>query len=546
MRKNSKKNILMLTVLSFCVVLYGQSVNDDNIELPELTTEVEGFTVTAEDDSLPDFTFIMKVPSASEDILPELPVVSVQERKSNISASEQEHSSVYTEGRIGGGYPGLFIGDFSVYTKDEDSPFKIEFLHNSSNGYSNNNLLSCFSDRETSIDVEKTLSLNQFRFDFSTDYKNVGNGLQSKSNYFSGINQNDLDGEVLGIWTPVKVFSIGSSVKARYYNRYADAITKDAFLLSDWIASTSIFSISPDFFMNWEDFGFNAGFRGAYSFDLSTSNVYSDKTNNRGDFQISLGWKNDNLKLFGNVGLVFGNQINSSVVIPFTAGLDLTFPTYFSNRNFDITLSGGLDTKRTSIADNELLHKFSGFSCVPAEQSDWFGALEIILPIKTSFTAKIDAEYRVSALCNGVWDVLYTDSGFSNGIYTYAQIDRQLFKTDLNISYRYKIFSITGKWHSNWMYVPAGDYSQLVSINLGFQSKTSRWGIDLGVSLPTNGTADYSPIIDMEAFAGVTSSARIVLSAQDIYKLFTGTSRQYAGIYAGRSGNASLLVKFFF
>lgn len=538
----TKRIILTLLIFGIPLTLAAQS-----IELPELTTEVDGAEIVAEEDSLPDFSFVVNIPSASEDILPELPEVSISEKKWAAKNSAKEHSSIYADGLIGGGYPGLFKGQFSIYSQEENA-FKLDFNHDSAYGYSNQNLLSGYKDSETSIGIEKKLSLGQFSFLFTGDYVNMSNGLQAKSQSFSGVNQNNLEGTVGGVWQSSPTFKVGTDVYMAYYNRYADAITFDAYNVANWIAKASIFGISPDLYLKWEDFGFNAGLSGKYSFDLDAGHYYTfDKTNNRGEFTLDFGWKNNFINLFGNVGLVFGNQMNlNTVIVPFTVGFDWSFASYFSSRNFSMSLRGGLESKKTSIAEQEVVHKFAGFSGIPTEQSDWFGKMEILVPLKSAFTAKASAEFRKTAFGNGVWDADYSLLSFNDGIYQFKQFDRQLLKTELSLSYHYKIFSVAGKWQSNWMYVPSNEYAQLVSLTIGFQSENSIWGVDSTISIPAGSVQDYSPIIDFNAFVGVTSSVRIVVSTSDVVKLFSGTIRQYAGIYAGRSGNASLLIKFFF
>lgn len=128
-----KRNlILVIAWLGF--VAYAQNSEEEQIQLPELTTTVSGDTVVAGKDAVPDFSKV--VPSAGEEknIMPRLPGerISGEDGDGEPEASflAGEHKNVYAQGLVGGGFPGDFIGDFSVYKASETDPFRIEFSQN--------------------------------------------------------------------------------------------------------------------------------------------------------------------------------------------------------------------------------------------------------------------------------------------------------------------------------------------------------------------------------------------------------------------------------
>lgn len=515
------------------------------IELPELSTEVSGVDVVAENDSLPDFKMVIDLPPSSEDIVPVLPEENIPENKYEPSML-QEPAKMHGDGLIGGGYPGVLIGEFNLNQIDEENPLELNFLHNSAYGYAGKSLLSGYSDRNTQINLDKTFTLNTIKLDLQGAFKTLGNGLQSQQEYFSAINQNQLCGNITFEWEPVKTFTIGTNVNAVSYNRYLDA-TKNAESYSSiprYETELNLFDLNPTLFFRWEDYGFTVGLNGSYTLNFESNKQF--ETLHRGFVQTAFGWKNDIFNVKADVGIVFGNQMEpNKVIIPFTVGVYLNMPSYFSTRNIIVSLYGGLDSKETSIISLETKKKFSTFSCAPLEQSDWFGAFELMLPIKSSFTGNAFIEYRHTAFDNGIWDVDYNKK-LASGLYGYSKVSRQSLKTVFDVSYKYKIFSIGGKWKSNWFYVPSLETAQAVGVNLAFQDENALWGTELSADFPFVYAIEYVPIVDFEAFVTISKSIRIMLNANDIIKLVSGTTRLYAGNYVERGGSATLSVKYIF
>jgi hypothetical protein len=230
-----------------------------------------------------------------------------------------------------------------------------------------------------------------------------------------------------------------------YYTRFLDA-TK-SFVgntgANKWITELKLISMDPTLFFKWEDFGFTAMLSGKYNFSYDVDHIFEDSNSlHRGQITAEFGWKNDVAKILGEVGIAFGNRFNENkFIIPFTIKAALDLPTYFSSRNVKIEIKGGLDSKTTFINNKEIFYKYSAFSSLPQEQSDWYGQLDVVIPIKNSFTGKANVQYRQTAFNNGVWQPNYQD-GLNGCLYGYEFASRQLFTTEFNVNYNYKIFSI--------------------------------------------------------------------------------------------------------
>ena len=123
---------LFVVMFAFCAALgFAQNNEDEKIQLPEMTTTVSGDTIVAGRDAVPDFSKV--VPSAGEEknIMPKLPgehIVYDDGAEPEANFFTGENKNVYAQGLVGGGFPGDFIGDFSVFKDSNTDPFRIEFL----------------------------------------------------------------------------------------------------------------------------------------------------------------------------------------------------------------------------------------------------------------------------------------------------------------------------------------------------------------------------------------------------------------------------------
>ena len=543
MKKILKSTSLMLALSACaCAPVFAQ-----DISLPDVTTVISGDNVQADDEALPDFLDVLIVPQGSGTTIPLLQDVEEPE-SSEVKplASEEKEKSIYAEGLIGGGFPTLFIGDFSLFRQAGNSPFKLSFSHDSAIGYSGASLTDSYSDRTTSIALDKSFKREKYNWGFGAAYNTESNGLQNKTDGISSVNQNLISGLGNIEFILPNGFFVGADGGMSLYNRYSDisSASYDSVLL--WARKNTLLGLNPRAYAKWAGYGFTAGFSGEYSLSADLFDEIQDTAANRGQFTLDFSWANNFVKIYSDAAIVLGNLIGTDTVIaPFTLGIESTFPVYFSNRRFSIFAEGGLDSYQNSIYQLEQKYTFSALSFFPTETSDWYGKLGMTLPLKESFTGNFNIEYRGTAFDNGVWEPLYDDENLTSGLYGYVQTNRQLLTTDFNLAYHYKIFSVKAGWQSNWIYVPVLESPQALTLALNFQNKDSVWGAELSTAIYlSNEVTD--PVINLECFARLTSAVRIVGSVEDIVKLLKGEQRLYAGQYAARGGTAKVMLKFFF
>lgn len=518
------------------------TAESEEIELPEVTTVISGESVKAGLDSLPDFKDVLEEPQDSGNVVPVLPEVEIKEGDNSSTGTAQiADKNIYAEGQLGGGYPSLFKGDFSVYRQDEN-PFTLEFHHNSQAGFAKKSLTQGYNTRDTSMSVERTFENKNVAFTFGGLYQSIGNGLQNKVINISDLNNDSVDGNAEIKWTLPKGFTLGAGAKGGFYNRYADITYAPDFYPPLWVQNVVTYDAEPSIFAVWSGHGFNIDLNGNFWFGgikPCSKTVY-----NRGDFGLDFAWANEKVRLFGDVAAVFGNTVDEKALAPFCVGIEAAVPVSFANRKFAFGLEGGLSSERNSVSELEKQYRFTGFSEMPGESSLWYGKMNFSIPVKSSFTCNLGADFRKTAFGNGSWVPSYAGDA-ECGVYAYECRNVTFFTTDFDFTYHYKLVSVAAIWHSNWIDVPALEPQQMLKLNVSLQSEASKWGANLMFGLGL-GDKIQAPVISLDSFFRVTPAVRIVFAAEDVIELCTGKGRTYAGQYVAEGGNVSVLVKFFF
>ena len=543
MKLMNKKSVFLLAAVFAAAGLTAQ-----NIELPEVTTVISGDTETAGADALPDFSDVLKIPAGSGGVEPVLPEVEASEN-TDIAAGKTKpvEKSVYAEGLIGGGYPAFFTGNISVARTIGASPFKFSFEHESALGYANHSVNDGFSDRTTKLSVEKNYKKNHLEWGASGVYKSASDGLQGNLFYDDakyglvkiGLLNRDFYSAGGNItYSFDNGFSIGAAADTDFYNRYAE-------ISCPQIKTVSYFSVIPSVMLRWQGNGFDTGFTAEYDYDTEFSENILFPKSHRAKFTLDLQWKNDFIRLYTNASAVVGKNImqeETPVIVPFTVGIDSSFPVYFANRRVSISAEGGIDSYKPKAYELEGNYKFTNLNWNPTEVSEWYGRFNLSIPLKTSFTGAGGVEYRQTAYDHGRWQPDYNEV---SSIYGYTIKNYQILTTDFSLAYHQGILSVSGNWHSNWLDVPVMENIQTVKFDVNIQDENSKWGTDINCLLPINDEME-APVVNAEGFVRITSSVRAILSVNDIIKLYKGETRTYAGKYAARGGSAALLLKFFF
>lgn len=565
---------LTKTVLFGCAVflaadlIAAQSSEVEEISLPDVSTVISGGAPKAGKSAVPDYSKVLPESNKNETVLPVLPesVDVASENVRSIASEDVSRKNIYAEGVAGAGYPGFITGNFSLYRQSGKNPFKVNFSHESANGYSGRSLTGGYFDRNTLIYADKTFSSERMDLFLAGSYENKANGLQDKYEYITDVNQDKfyafLDWDIK--FTKNAVLSL--AMNGDWYKRYATTtgsvwyldkngnlvIPASAVNVPDSYCNAGVIDWNPSLrfaFKNSKNFSF--GLFSEYQSEYDTKDSFAEsRTINRGNFGIDLGWSNDSVKIYGNASAVIGDKIgDNAVIVPFTVGTEFSFSNSLSSKKLLIRAKGGIESSLTKVEELERAFKFAALEIMPDETSCWYSDLSVSIPVKEVFTLSLNGVFKDTAYGNDTWQPLYEsdDEVVSHyGQYTYYEDDTLQLNTDVVLAFRFKVFSFTAGWKAYWLDVPALESEQELRCVFSAQNSTARFGFNGIVRQGFASNDDKCPRIDLSAFLRLTNAVRLAVSSNDVVKLIAGSERTYAGKYIERSGSIAALVKFFF
>lgn len=545
-----KKIFLMTAAALACGFIWAQSEEVEEISLPDVSTVISGGAPKVGKSAISDFTDVLPSADAKiENVMPKLPESSeAGSINSDSVVTVAPEKTIYVEGLAGGGFPSLITGNFKIYRQTGYSPFKVEFGHDSANGYAGKSVTSGYSDRDTYIAADKLFKTKKTKLSMNGKFESIDNGLQNQFDNISNVTQEFLGGAVNFDWTIPNGFALNVVLDGDWYNRHATVTGTPVSPIEDYAKNVSVLSLSPALKFSWGTKGFYSSIGAAYTLESDVKDsFYGTENANRGDFSVNVGWKNDVVHVYGKAAAVVGNLIgDNDVVVPFTCGVDFGFSSSISSRKILMSLSGGIDSVMPEVSQIEKQYKFSALSALPNETSDWYGRALMSLPIKDRFTLNVDGEFRTTAYGNGNCHPVYEASAFAFGQYGYEVEDMTQFNTDVNFSARIGIANFSAGWKVYWVDVPAAEDADTVDFSVSLQDKDGRVGFDGCFAMAIDSGADHVPVIDLSVFWRLTNAVRLAISTNDVVKLVIGEERDYAGEYISRGGSVTALVKFFF
>lgn len=566
-----KKNIFLFLILILCFFAFSQSdkKSDEKINLGEISTVVTGNEPEVSSNSIGDYSDVIPKTENSE-IVPRLKDASEIENDkidSDIFQKKQE-KSVYAEGRVGLGYPAFFVGDFSIFRQSGNNPFKIDFLHESENGYAGNSLNENYFDKTTNIEAEKTFSWKKMRLYLFGNFSLFEDGLQKKSDSISGVSKNEINILAkLDAKLPKNV-SIKTSITGDFYKRYAsiaswisgipDNLNNDK-SLKNYERLSSIFYFNPKISFDWQSsdnssssileqqnyFWTSISIEEKLQYDIK--NYFDDRISNRVDFSFFVGYKSDFLKVSADAFIVVGDKLGDhKVLVPFDLFFDFTIPTKISERKLKFSVAGGLMSELPKVYELEKKYKFSILNLLPAEESFWYGDFQMNLPIKNLWTFSISAFFKTTALDNKTAKPFYEEKYFSNGQYLYDYENLTQFNTSIGLNFHWKIATFFLNWKSFWLDENVIENAHEISLLINLQDKKSLFNFDAEAIFPFGENDDKMPVLDVDLTFKVSKAVSLSATVSDFIKLITRGERQYAGCYIRRSGYCAILAKFMF
>lgn len=527
-----KKYITVAALAAFAVSLSFA----DEIELGEVTTLVTNDSNAAEKDAVPDFRNVLNVKPADSKIVPVLPQIEDSGKTGVSQTTTTSTKEIFAQGIVGGGYPVDFFGNLSLYTLGKENRFALKVNHNSSAGYAGKNLEDGYYNRQTGFSFDKAFSADKDLLVISGEYEALGYGLQNNSASASYFNQDYAAISEIYKHQFNDNFVIGAKFSSNYYDHYQN-VSDSSLFVSD---------LSPLLFVRFHKNSLSAGFTAAYWYDYFSKSQIDNA--HRGQFLAEAAWTLGNFKLSGDVAAVLSNKMNKGfILVPFHLGASYSLPVSFSDRNAVFALKGGLNSRKNDVSDLERRFRFAALSVEPYETADWFGSVDFSLPVQNLITIFGLAEFRKTAFDAGVIQPVYSSAGYSsaNGLYGYEMADLTQLKIEGGISYSYEWLTLEGSWKSSWIDLPVLENRQTIKAAASIETENQNYGANASAEFYI-GDYDCTPLISFGGFAVISQSAQVLLSIDDVIKLVSASTRDYAGQYVQRGGAATLSIKFNF
>ena len=542
-----------ILVFSFAFAEEAENVEENEITLPDVSTVIYGGAIKVGKSAVPDYSQILASDEKDSEVLKiELPY-SENQNENTLKAEAlkvDREKSIFAEGTFGAGFPGFFLGNFSIYRQGKN-PFNLNFFHESSSGFAGLPLTSGYFENATEISGNKDLNFEKAALSFSLAYKDLSDGLQNKSEKMSDLTKNSIDGKFSLNWSLSENFYLNFKTDVSWFNRYGLLFKSESEDFFKALKSISVFSVSPSLDLGWKNSIVDVCFSSSYLSQADLNGSFDNNSFHRGDFTLSFDSEFSFVRFFADAGIVVGNYLGSNnFTVPFKAGADFSVLTPVSPRKLLISFAGGMESEAQTVSMLELKYKFSSLEDFQGECSSWFGLLDISFPIKNLFTVFFESTFKKTAFSNGIAEPFFTlpedELSLRYGLYPFKIEDLTQINTNAGFSFLYKNFTLSLFWKSFWLDVPSLEFRNTVNASFSFQTENSKFGFEgLSAFLFDEGK-DICPVVDFSVFFRITNALRLAVNANDIVKLVSGSKREYAGLYAKRGGNVSLVVKFNF
>ena len=503
MKKLTRLSVfLMICAVIFCQNLSAEEANEEEIELPDVTTVISGGALTAGKDSVPEYKNILPDLQSGSVKLPELGSVQGTDSSSYSLQSESYNKSVYAEGKIGGGFPLSFVGDFSIYRTTGNSPFALSFFHESNEGVADNKARKGYFFRTTGVTADKEFNFNSGSNKFSAKYITANNGLQSQSSSFTDEVLHNVDGIYDGTVNLSNgvFFEYGTSLD--FHNRYGTTYNGADTSINKYEDTALTFDFSPNFGFGWHNEKVKIGFNMTYSSELNLKDTdtllkaegsSSSESSHRGQFTINSSYNSENFGVWAKAQAVIGSAIgDNNVIVPFALGSNFSF--------------------------------------------------------RRVLFRSLAAEYRKTAFGNGIWAPDYNDGVIlASGYYVAEQKKHTEFNSKVEFSAVLARVKLTGAWNSCWIDVPSLENEHSIRGTVLYQSENSRFAAEVSAIESISSGIDAMPKVDGSISVKASDSIRLALEVNDVIKLVTNDTRTYCGSkYKAKGGNALFIVKFQF
>ncbi|MDR1748686.1 MAG: hypothetical protein LBR47_06475 [Spirochaetaceae bacterium] len=545
--------ILLISVL--CVTLGAQSggqppgerLSDgerpSDIVLPDITTHIEGETAAVDpaavpvvqaDDPVPE---VNTLPSLAEVRIPPEVYTSEEEK----TAALKGKNAVFIEGTAGGGYPGVFIGAFSLFQPLGDRSWRLNFSHESALGYQNRMASRGYFDTDTLFSGEAEFALSDsVTLNLAGGYDTVTVGMQGRSDYYYNSTAQRIGVDAGVFWELPAGFTLSGGMDGRFLNQYMGYVGSRT---PDVYTGMNLFILEPSAAAGWAGEVFSARFDAAYRLDA----LRDPETDygHRGEFSLEGACTVSGFTLTASAGVVV--RSDGTLLIPFavSAAADLPAKTV-------IALSGGMNARPASVQDLLRREPFirmdaAGDTAAP-EESDWFGSLSVSWAGIPGLTLSGHADFLKTASGYGEFVSSYeaygTQAASVSGLFDRVIWERTMLNTLLLAEYSYKLVTAAAGWRAHWIDHNRMSAPRQIIGRVAVSPESGNWGV--GIEAAAGLESGYIPEIALSGFIAIHKGLRIRAELLDIGTLFDSDGRIRAVPYIKRGPEAIVKLQLLF
>jgi hypothetical protein len=521
------KTILLISI--FCIgSLYAQEIT-----LPDVSTQIQGESSQLDPDAIPDFTPLF--PSVDA-VLPVLPsgLDTLEPVIEPFDVEAVNSSDVFLQGTVGAGFPGYFLGNFTVFQKAQKNPFSVDFSHEATNGYGRHKSSDGYNDTFTSLEGEKQWSLSDtITTKIGAWYYTSLHGLQGNSSLFYNISQQRIGGRIGGEILFNNNLSLLGNIGSEYVNTNAGVIgtISENTPVGPWYVQ-----LLPEICLLWDSS--LVDIQGTANYTFLNFNGLETGILHRGNIEAATTWQlGDRFLVNAEIGAIFANQSSQNLIFPFMLGLS------FTEEYLSFSLEGGLSSEVSDITSLNKMYPYVHFESVPVEESNWYGSLEVYVPLYNVFSLLLQSNFETTAYSNGRLLPDYETVNPVTGLYNSSVSNITLFDTKATFEIRQENFGLSASWNCSWLDCIPGNSEQEILFSGSLFGKEGKWG-----SFITYNQSIVSfavPKLGLSAYYQFLPSLQVECKISDLVYLATGKDRTVAGDYIAPSGSVSLLLTLF-
>ncbi|HEB29920.1 MAG TPA: hypothetical protein ENI15_03460 [Spirochaetes bacterium] len=514
-----RKRILIIAgwmMIIYSAVFYGFSQDiepsEPGIVLPSVLLEIEDLSIESITAGLPEDKELL--PPEIEFPLPEIEELAIDDPhldltvpKSGVPAFQiREGKYLTTEAVLGIGTANQFFSRISLYYLGKKPEGKIQYQHETIDGFSSKPPGSGYSNTEDMLEGYLSFDAGKARIRTDGVFYEIERGLQGKGNFYSKVNR-FIEADGTAEYPISDIFVLKGSLN---FSLAAQLMTGGPSSSSDEVTELylSPVLVGEFRFKNWV-LGVEPRF--SYRNVFESENLSLIRGGVRGYLEVDIS---DSVTLNGSVGWLWVENIGH--LAPFNLSVSMMPGDFFT-----LTVGGGYRVEEFNLRDIFRNYPLTGVPLSLYDNQGWFAELKSIW---TPFQGWI---FDAGLFYTGNSKMPDPGRAFdgATGLFPLSQVNAQRLNIDAGVRWNIsESFSARLGWSSAFIEKPEFYPENRINLDFNGMEKKGRFGGGFSSEF-TTGVNDsvQLPLLSLNGFFRATDFLRFVLEADDLlYPLLDG------------------------